>query len=329
MIQKLLKSLAIVGVYSFLILCSSTGNAQDNVGIGTNSPDASAIMEMLSTNKGMLIPRMTANQRLAIPSPANSLIVYDTDSACYFFYRLPLTQWVSLCKAGPQGATGATGVAGSNGAAGPIGPTGPAGAVGAVGATGAIGATGVAGANGATGATGATGSAGVAGTTGATGATGQNGTALFYYPASQAALDQDITVNTTTWTSMTGMTITYTPTKTTGVVMLSVSGIRDFVYSPTYVGIRLRVNGTVVKGASTTAGDVDTDVYGAFNNTYDAISTPWNLQIIARINTTVGVATTVDVEWMRQSANASLSSQVACAPTSEPNLNHRSLIIME
>jgi hypothetical protein len=48
-------------------------------GIGTTTPDASAKLEVASTNKGFLPPRMTATQRGAIPSPASGLIVFQTD----------------------------------------------------------------------------------------------------------------------------------------------------------------------------------------------------------------------------------------------------------
>ncbi len=75
-------------------------HAQNNVGIGTNTPDASSILELLSTNKGLLVPRMNTAGMTAIPSPANSLLVYNTDSMCYFFYRLPGLTWVSLCESG-------------------------------------------------------------------------------------------------------------------------------------------------------------------------------------------------------------------------------------
>jgi hypothetical protein len=49
-----------------------------SVGIGTASPVASAILQVDSTTKGMLPPRMTTTQRDAITSPATGLIVYDT-----------------------------------------------------------------------------------------------------------------------------------------------------------------------------------------------------------------------------------------------------------
>lgn len=152
-------------------------NAQDNVGIGTNTPDASAILEILSANKGILIPRMNTAGMLAIAAPANSLLIYNTDSMCYFFYRVPTTSWISLCTAtgGGSGATGPTGPAGTPGPTGATGDTGATGTAGATGATGDTGATGTAGATGATGDTGATGAAGPTGSVGATGPTGLTG----------------------------------------------------------------------------------------------------------------------------------------------------------
>ncbi|QLH46056.1 MAG: hypothetical protein HWD58_10745 [Bacteroidota bacterium] len=54
--------------------------AQQNIGIGTTTPDSSALLDISSTNKGVLIPRMTYAQRIAIPQPAEGLCVYQTDS---------------------------------------------------------------------------------------------------------------------------------------------------------------------------------------------------------------------------------------------------------
>lgn len=63
---------------------TSLGNSQlfDNgtgVGIGTTSVNASALVDITSTSKGFLPPRMTATQRGAISSPAAGLVVYQTD----------------------------------------------------------------------------------------------------------------------------------------------------------------------------------------------------------------------------------------------------------
>jgi len=139
-------------VFLFLI---SILNAQNNVGIGTPAPDASAVLELKSSQTGFLVPRMPATSRLAIGAPADALLVFDTDSGCFFYYHV---QWISLCKI-----------------SGPIGPTGPAGAQGNQGIQGITGATGDTGPQGIQGVTGPTGAQGIQGVTGATGDTGPQG----------------------------------------------------------------------------------------------------------------------------------------------------------
>lgn len=49
-----------------------------NVGIGTSSPSASAILDAQSTTKGVRMPNMTTTQKNAISSPAAGLMVFDT-----------------------------------------------------------------------------------------------------------------------------------------------------------------------------------------------------------------------------------------------------------
>jgi hypothetical protein len=64
---------------------TTVGNSQifdntTNVGIGTNTPDVSAIVDIRSTEKGFLLPRMTTIQRNSISNPANGLLIYNTTS---------------------------------------------------------------------------------------------------------------------------------------------------------------------------------------------------------------------------------------------------------
>jgi hypothetical protein len=54
-------------------------------GIGTSTPDPSAKLHVSSTDKGLLIPRMTIAQRSGISSPANGLMVYQTDGVTGFY----------------------------------------------------------------------------------------------------------------------------------------------------------------------------------------------------------------------------------------------------
>lgn len=72
-----------------LTICISTDllTAQ-SVGINTTGalPDESALLDLQSTDKGLLIPRVTSAQRAAIVLPATGLLVYDTQSRSFWVY---------------------------------------------------------------------------------------------------------------------------------------------------------------------------------------------------------------------------------------------------
>ncbi|KQC32654.1 cell wall anchor protein [Nonlabens sp. YIK11] len=72
-------------LFIFCFLCFVISFAQ--VGIGTAMPDPSALLDISSSTQGMLAPRMTTTQRQAIVSPANGLLVYDTNDNSFFFYE--------------------------------------------------------------------------------------------------------------------------------------------------------------------------------------------------------------------------------------------------
>lgn len=80
------------------VVVSSKGYSQ-NISINTNGaiPDNSAMLDVSSTNSGLLIPRMTAAQRLAITNPANGLMVFQTDIPRGFYaYFAANTVWTRL-----------------------------------------------------------------------------------------------------------------------------------------------------------------------------------------------------------------------------------------
>ena len=64
-----------------------------NIGIGTSSPSATALLEVSSTTKGFLPPRMTTTQRDAISSPAAGLVIYNTTTSKLQVYT---TSWTDL-----------------------------------------------------------------------------------------------------------------------------------------------------------------------------------------------------------------------------------------
>ena len=61
--------------FSTLILSALWVGVNAQVGIGTTTPHASAVFDVTSTTQGFLPPRMTADQRNAILSPAAGLII--------------------------------------------------------------------------------------------------------------------------------------------------------------------------------------------------------------------------------------------------------------
>ncbi len=62
-------------------------NLNAQVGIGTQTPDSSSRLELKHSAKGVLSPRMTKNQRLAITQPAKGLLVYQTDDVAGYYYN--------------------------------------------------------------------------------------------------------------------------------------------------------------------------------------------------------------------------------------------------
>ncbi len=102
--------------------------SQENMGIGTVTPDSSAILELDATDKGLLIPRVTltgTNDATTISSPATGLLVFNTatvsDVTPGFYYNsgTPASpNWVKLSDvtggtlAVEDGGTGSTGITG-------------------------------------------------------------------------------------------------------------------------------------------------------------------------------------------------------------------------
>ena len=79
---------------TFLILSIfSLSFAKAQVGIGTTTPQSSAALDVNSTSKGFLYPRMTNTQMLAISSPATGLQVFNSDANCLYYFDG--TQWLS------------------------------------------------------------------------------------------------------------------------------------------------------------------------------------------------------------------------------------------
>ena len=96
-------------VLSLLIIVSLSTNAQVGIGVAATDVAPSAQLEVKSTTKGLLTPRMTEAQKLAISSPATGLLVYQTDGTSGFYYYDGSVWKQGL---GPQGVAGTAGQSG-------------------------------------------------------------------------------------------------------------------------------------------------------------------------------------------------------------------------
>lgn len=103
-------------VYHFLMiisfgLLSVSANAQ-SMGLNNATPNASSILDLTATDRGILVPRMTSAQKTAIASPAPALLIYQTDGVPGFYYNAgtPSTpSWVSFLSTNSSSAVGTGG----------------------------------------------------------------------------------------------------------------------------------------------------------------------------------------------------------------------------
>ncbi|MCK5846428.1 MAG: hypothetical protein KAG84_03245 [Bacteroidales bacterium] len=81
-------------VLCFIFTMASSLTAQ--VSIDNPIPDSTSVLDLKSMSKGFLIPRMTSTERNNILSPANSLMVFDTDIKKFLYWSSSSSQWVIL-----------------------------------------------------------------------------------------------------------------------------------------------------------------------------------------------------------------------------------------
>lgn len=86
---RILRSIKIMMLFIFLIISCQNLNAQ-NVGVNNPTPHAKALLDLTSTDKGILIPRLTSAQRIAMFPVADltaaGMMIYQTDLVNGFYY---------------------------------------------------------------------------------------------------------------------------------------------------------------------------------------------------------------------------------------------------
>jgi trimeric autotransporter adhesin len=96
-----MKTIIILLIFLFAAVMPLFG--QVSINSDGSTPDPSAMLEVKSTAKGMLVPRLTSAERTAILNPAPGLLVYDTTTRSFWFYKTG--GWTELPGGGGSSAT--------------------------------------------------------------------------------------------------------------------------------------------------------------------------------------------------------------------------------
>jgi hypothetical protein len=82
--------------FSAILIAATVQLTQAQVGIGTTTPNASSILDLQSTDKALILPRMTTAQRNQVASPVPGMMIFNITTDCVEIYRT--SGWYSLCS---------------------------------------------------------------------------------------------------------------------------------------------------------------------------------------------------------------------------------------
>lgn len=93
--------LIFLSLFGFLFTLSFISKAQTVVitdDATYTSGQSSSVLDVKSTTKGMLVPRVTQAQRIAISSPSDGLLVYQTDQTTkgFYYYNATSSSWTQI-----------------------------------------------------------------------------------------------------------------------------------------------------------------------------------------------------------------------------------------
>lgn len=85
-----------LSLFTACLCCITLHQLTAQVGIGTTTPDPSAVLDISSTSQGMLAPRMTTAERVAISNPSEGLLVFDVTEDAFYYYNTTSTSWIKI-----------------------------------------------------------------------------------------------------------------------------------------------------------------------------------------------------------------------------------------
>ena len=110
-------------IHHLLFIIPITAQTASKTGTNSGSKTSSAVFELESTTKGLLLPRLTTAQMSAIASPVTGLMVFNTSDSCIYLYRGIVGGWTSMLSPSYVAPWNLLGNSGTNSATNFIGTT--------------------------------------------------------------------------------------------------------------------------------------------------------------------------------------------------------------
>ena len=114
--SSFLKTCLLAALFTLALNIQTTAQITNNLELPTSinedgaAPDSTAILDVQSSTKGLLVPRMTTAEREAIAGAATGLLVYNTDTGSYWYFDHDMWNEIASTIAVPA-ATGSNSTA--------------------------------------------------------------------------------------------------------------------------------------------------------------------------------------------------------------------------
>ena len=301
-----------------------------NAGVNNTTPETRALLDLKSTDKGLLMPRLTKAQRQLIDTVTNpnqiiGLTVFDTDDKNYWFFdgikwirimsEMILSQTntnIGIGNKSPENRSILDMTSTSKGVLMPRMTTIQRQAIDTV-----------------------TNAANIKGLVvydltdknywffdGTKWNSMKSAAAPVVLPQKWSAIGTtDISTNSLLFTPMSDMTLTFTPNTNKVYLTFSASGDVSIGASPypQWVIFRCKVNGTVVCGTNTMTTDLDNFERAA----------AWNSSLSIPISVNIGTPNTITIEWKTEDTSGGIPGNLKNSCSTGSDYSHRSLIIAE